>query len=350
MSANRDNHFMRQALSLANRGLGLVWPNPAVGCVLVKQERVVGRGWTQSGGRPHAEAEALIRAGAGSVGATAYVTLEPCAHHGNTPPCAEALVAAGVSRVVIAIRDPDARVAGKGIAILKAAGIEVTEDVEASAIEKGRPFVGLKVATSLDGKIATATGHSQWITGPEARLLVHQLRGQHDAILTGIGTVLADDPMLNCRLPGRQVQPVRVVLDGQLRMPVTAKMVRSSDKIQLWVFSNQADEHDLGQRRVFTVPSGQQFSIDPLKALTMLAAEGITRVMIEAGAKVAASFLSAGLVDQIYWFRGDQVIGGDGLAVFDALKLADLDAAQRFEKKLSKRVGKDSFELFSLRA
>ena len=361
MSAKRDGHFMRQALSLARRGLGRVWPNPAVGCVIVKQDRVVGRGWTQPGGRPHAEAEALTRAGNESFGATAYVTLEPCAHHGETPPCAEALVGAGVARAVIAIRDPDTRVAGRGIEILKAAGVEITENVEAGAarnlnigflsrVERGRPFVGLKVATSLDGKIATASGHSQWITGSEARALVHQLRDQHDAILTGIGTVLADDPMLNCRLPGRQSQSVRVVLDGQLRMPETAKMVRSSDAIPLWLFSNKAGAHELGQARLITVPPGRNVSIDPQTVLTKLAEAGITRVMIEAGAKVVGSFLSAGLVDQIYWFRGDQVIGGDGLAVFDPLNVVDLEKAPRFQRTLSKRVGKDLFEIFSVRA
>ncbi|MEL7089461.1 MAG: bifunctional diaminohydroxyphosphoribosylaminopyrimidine deaminase/5-amino-6-(5-phosphoribosylamino)uracil reductase RibD, partial [Planctomycetota bacterium] len=214
---------MALALSLAARGLGQVAPNPAVGCVIVRDGRVVGRGWTQPGGRPHAEAVALSEAGESARGGTAYVTLEPCAHHGKTPPCAEALVEAGVARCVVAIGDPDERVAGRGLQILRDAGIAVDLGrmaPEAARLQRGflrvktggLPFVTLKLATSLDGRIATASGESQWITGPAARHVVHRLRGSHDAVMVGGGTARADDPSLTVRGFGERRQPVRVVL------------------------------------------------------------------------------------------------------------------------------------------
>ncbi|MBT3397327.1 MAG: bifunctional diaminohydroxyphosphoribosylaminopyrimidine deaminase/5-amino-6-(5-phosphoribosylamino)uracil reductase RibD, partial [Alphaproteobacteria bacterium] len=217
---------MRSALALAQRGLGQVWPNPSVGCVLVKDGHPIGRGWTQPGGRPHAETEALARAGDRARGATAYVTLEPCAHHGETPPCAAALVEAGVAKVVVACRDPDTRVNGGGIDALKSAGIDVVEGVlETDAIDlnigfftrvqSDRPMVTLKLAASIDGRIATSAGKSKWITGPGARAHGHGLRARHDAVLVGAGTVNADDPELTCRLPGMTGRsPVRVILEG----------------------------------------------------------------------------------------------------------------------------------------
>src|SRR5580700_4659831 len=234
--ARLDLGHMRTALGLARRGLGNTWPNPAVGCVIVKDGRVVGRGWTQKGGRPHAETEALARAGKGAKGATAYVSLEPCSHHGKTPPCAEALIAAGVSRVVAAVEDPDPRVSGRGIARLRAAGIAVeaglcaAEAAELNAgffcrVAQGRPLVTLKLAASLDGRIATPTGKSRWITGPAARERAHLLRAAHDAVLIGTGTALADDPQLTCRLPGLEARsPVRIVIDRTLRLPATLRL------------------------------------------------------------------------------------------------------------------------------
>src|SRR6266705_1008472 len=219
-----DEQAMRAALALARRGLGRVWPNPAVGCAIVKDGRVVGRGWTQPGGRPHAETEALARAGGAAHGATAYVTLEPCCHSGRTPPCADALV-------VAALEDPDPRVVGGGLARLRAAGIAVeaglcaAEAAEINAgffqrVRLGRPLVTLKLATSLDGRIATASGESRWITGPAARERAHLLRVTHDAILVGTDTVLADNPQLTCRLPGLgHRSPVRIAIDRELRIP-----------------------------------------------------------------------------------------------------------------------------------
>ena len=216
---------MDHALALARRGLGNTWPNPAVGCVLVRDGRVVGRGWTQPGGRPHAEVRALAQAGEAARGATAYVTLEPCAHHGKTPPCAEALIRSGVARVVTALTDPDPRVSGRGHAMLRAAGIAVTEGVRESAAREaqrgfltrvtlGRPMLTLKLATSFDGRIATALGESQWITAPAARRQVHALRLTHDAVMVGGGTARADRPGLNVRGMGRVRQPVRVVVSS----------------------------------------------------------------------------------------------------------------------------------------
>jgi len=235
-----DRAFMAAALGLARRGLGRVWPNPAVGCVIVRDGLVVGRGWTAPGGRPHAEAVALERAGDLAHGATAYVTLEPCAHHGRTPPCADALVRAGVARVVTALGDPDPRTAGEGHARLRQAGIAVAEGTGADAAEEvnagflkrvrhGRPLVTLKLATTLDGRIATAAGESQWITGPRARQDGHRLRAAHDAIIVGSGTALADDPGLTCRLPGLEgASPVRVVFDGRLRLSPESRIARAS--------------------------------------------------------------------------------------------------------------------------
>ncbi|MGY4803023.1 bifunctional diaminohydroxyphosphoribosylaminopyrimidine deaminase/5-amino-6-(5-phosphoribosylamino)uracil reductase RibD, partial [Teichococcus aerofrigidensis] len=222
-SAAQDVAQMRAALALAARGLGNTWPNPAVGCVIVKEGVVVGRGWTAPGGRPHAETEALRRAGAAARGATAYVTLEPCCHWGRTPPCADALIAAGVARVVVAMQDPDPRVDGAGLRRLREAGIAVASgmlEAEARALNagflkrlaSGLPLLTLKLATTLDGRIATRAGESQWITGPAARRAAHALRGRHDAVLVGSGTALADDPDLTCRLPGfAPVPTVRVV-------------------------------------------------------------------------------------------------------------------------------------------
>src|SRR3984893_7773307 len=241
--ASADLAAMRAALALAHRGLGTVWPNPSVGCVIVKDGRVVGRGSTQPRGRPHGETEALARAGAAARGATAYVTLEPCSYWGKTPPCADALIAAGLRRVVVALEDPDPRVAGAGIARLRAGGIGVeiglgaAEAAEINAgflqrVRLGRPLVTLKLATSLDGRIATAAGESRWITGPLARERGHLLRATHDAILVGTATVLADDPQLTCRLPGLvDRSPVRIVIDRQLRIPPSVRLIAEARQV-----------------------------------------------------------------------------------------------------------------------
>lgn len=357
---------MGAALGLARRGLGQVWPNPAVGCVLVREGRVVGRGWTGPGGRPHAESEALARAGAGAKGATAYVTLEPCAHEGETPPCAVALATAGIARAVIACRDPDARVDGAGIAILREAGIAVAEGVLADEaaelaagffcrVRTGRPLVTLKLAASLDGRIATPTGESQWITGDAARAHGHGLRARHDAVVVGSGTVLADDPDLTCRLPGMAGRsPVRVILDGRLRTPAEARVIATSGDVPTWILTTGGA--DAARRRtleragaeVVEVAAGEGGHPDLGEALTWLGSRGLTRVLVEGGATLAAGFLGAGFADRLVWARGASVLGGDGLAAIGDLGLGALKGAPHFRRTETLAAGDDVIETFVL--
>lgn len=343
----RDKDYMRAALGLARRGLGNTAPNPAVGCILVKDDIVVGRGWTQPGGRPHAEAMALTQAGKAARGATAYVTLEPCAHHGQTPPCAESLVTAGVKRVVSAISDPDHRVAGKGLEILKQAGVEVTRDVQRDEagrtnlgffkrITEGLPQFTLKLATSQDGCIPTrgAQGQDKWITSPEARLRGHLLRAQHDAVLFGIGTVLDDDPQYTCRMTGLEDQsPVRVLLDSQLKLPTHSKLLDSLNEAPLWVVcmetADPARIQALEEQGVTILISPQTDTGRPDAAWVAgeLAERGINRVMIEAGPAIVSAFLDINLVDEIYWFRAEKVLGADGVPAFHDFLLEKLALA-----------------------
>ncbi len=355
---------MRAALALAARGLGRVWPNPAVGCVLVREGVVVGRGWTQPGGRPHAETEALGRAGEAARGATAYVSLEPCAHIGKTPPCADALIAAGIGRAVAAVEDPDPRVSGRGIAMLRAAGIRVdtgpcaeeAADLNAGfflRIKQGRPLVSLKLATSLDGRIATRTGDSRWITGAAARQRAHALRAVHDAILVGTGTALADDPALTCRLPGlTDRSPVRVVLDRQLRLPATAKLLATAHDVPTWVITTAAA--DPARRRTLEglgvqtieAPTESDGRLSLSAALRELGGRGITRLLVESGSALSASLIQQDLVDRIYWFRSAAVIGGDGLAAAASLGLARLADAKLFARIDAATLGADVLETY----
>jgi diaminohydroxyphosphoribosylaminopyrimidine deaminase/5-amino-6-(5-phosphoribosylamino)uracil reductase len=355
---------MRAALALARRGLGNTWPNPAVGCVIVNDERVVGRGWTQPGGRPHAETEALSRAGAAAKGATAYVTLEPCSHHGKTPPCAEALMAAGVSRVVAAVEDPDPRVCGAGIARLRQAGIAVEtglcaeEAGELNAgffcrVAQGRPLVTLKLATSLDGRIATKTGKSRWITGPAARERAHLLRGTHDAVLVGTGTALADDPQLTCRLPGMEARsPLRIVLDRTLRLPSTLRLFVEAREVPSWVVTlGSADKARQNALRaqgvtVIAVEADASGNLDLAMVLKALGDKGLTRLLVEGGGGIAAALLRARLAHQLVWMRAPSLIGGDGIAAVAALGLDDPSGAPRFELVSSEIVCGDIVDIF----
>ncbi len=354
---------MQAALSLARRGNGQTWPNPAVGCVIVRDGRVVGRATTAPGGRPHAEPQALAMAGAQARGATVYVTLEPCCFHGRTPPCTDALIAAGVARVVVGVRDPDLRVNGAGLARLRAAGIAVeegvleeeAEDVVAgffSRVRRGRPLVTLKLASTLDGRIATRTGESQWITGEPARRMAHALRGQHDAILVGVGTVMADNPDLTCRIPGFKPTPmVRVVADSHLRMNLTARLVASAATTPTWVLTRQnGDAHlvaalesaGVAVIRVADSPAG----IDLGGALAALAERGITRLLAEGGAQIAAALLRADLVDRLAWFHAPSVMGGDGWPAAQAFGSEHLAQIPRFVRRDMRAVGADLFSTY----
>ncbi|MDF1727968.1 MAG: bifunctional diaminohydroxyphosphoribosylaminopyrimidine deaminase/5-amino-6-(5-phosphoribosylamino)uracil reductase RibD [Sulfitobacter sp.] len=354
---------MDLALGLGRRGLGRVWPNPAVGCVIVSQGRIVGRGWTQPGGRPHAETVALAQAGDSARGATAYVTLEPCAHHGQTPPCAEALVAAGIARCVVACGDSDLRVDGKGIAILRAAGIEVTlglREAEARAAnagffcrtELGRPFVTLKLAQSFDGRIATGTGESQWITGPDARRAVHAMRARHDAVMVGGGTARKDDPSLTVRDLGLSHQPARVVISRRLDLPLMGKLARTAREVPLILCHGQdADAHllqtwrELGATLLPVRVRGAQ--LDPVDILQQLGAHGLTRIFCEGGSALAASLIEADLVDELIGFTAGLVIGAEGLPGIGALGLARLGEAPRYRLSRTERVGADSLQVWA---
>jgi diaminohydroxyphosphoribosylaminopyrimidine deaminase/5-amino-6-(5-phosphoribosylamino)uracil reductase len=358
---------MTLALRLAKRGLGRVAPNPAVGCVIVNKGRIVGRGWTQDGGRPHAETMALAQANGFAHDATAYVTLEPCSHHGKTPPCCDALIEAGVARVVVAITDPDDRVDGEGIARLRDAGIEVAVEIceeEALAANLGfilsktisRPKVSLKMATSLDGKIASRTGHSQWITETPARRYGHMLRARYDAILVGVGTALADDPRLDCRLAGLQARsPIRIVADSHLRLPLTSELVRSARKVPLWIVTAPGVEkeritafEDLGVKIIETDVNDAGYP-DMKLAFEQFCDLGITRLLVEGGSHLQASLVKGGLVDQIYWFRASKIIGGDGIPALQSIGLTDVSEAPVLDLVERRQLGIDHVEKYILR-
>jgi diaminohydroxyphosphoribosylaminopyrimidine deaminase / 5-amino-6-(5-phosphoribosylamino)uracil reductase len=353
---------MAHALRLAARGLGNVWPNPAVGCVLVRDGLVVGRGWTQPGGRPHAEVRALDQAGPLAEGATAYVTLEPCAHHGQTPPCADALIAAKVARVVTALTDPDPRVSGKGHAMLRSAGIEVTEGVLTpqathlnagflKRVTQGLPFVTLKLATSLDGRTATQTGESRWITGPEARRKVHALRMSHDAVMVGSGTALADDPDLTVRDMGAVRQPVRIVLDRMLKHSPESRLGRTAKDQPVWMIhgpSAPLEAQSAWQATGATLIEVPETSghLDLPAALQTLATKGLTRILSEGGSTIAAALVKAGLVGELAMFTGGVLIGSEGHPTLGPIDLATLVGAQRPRLIESRILGPDTFSLW----
>jgi diaminohydroxyphosphoribosylaminopyrimidine deaminase/5-amino-6-(5-phosphoribosylamino)uracil reductase len=360
-----DRRFMQLALALGRRGQGRTWPNPAVGAVVVKDGVIVGRGWTQPGGRPHAEPEALRHAGEAARGATLYVTLEPCSHFGRSPPCADAVIAAGIARVVSAIEDPNPEVAGQGHARLRAAGIAVDIGLcadEAARDHAGhfrrvrdkRPQVILKLAVSADDKIGAAGHKPVAITGETARTRVHLLRAQCDAILVGIGTVLADDPLLTCRLPGMEARsPVRVVLDRALRMPGTSRLVHSARETSLWVMSSDFAEAPAAVKlgaagaqvmRVATTASPP--GLDLVAVLHALSEKGITKLMVEGGARVASSFVAAGLVDEVWLLRGPDAVGADGVPALDALPLAAITQSPGFKVRASETLQKDTLTIY----
>jgi len=360
-----DQRFMQLALTLGRRGQGLTWPNPAVGAVVVKDGVIIGRGWTQPGGRPHAEPEALKRAGEAARGATLYVTLEPCSHIGKSPPCADAIIAAGIARVVSAIEDPNPEVAGQGHAKLRAAGIAV--DIGLGAAEAARdhaghfrrvrdrrPHVILKLAVSSDDKIGAAGRKPVAISGEAAKARVHLLRAQCDAILVGIGTVRADDPLLTCRLPGMAARsPVRVVLDRSLRIPGSSRLVHSARETPLWVMTSNLAEAPAAMKlgaagakviRVATAtpPPG----LDLPTVLRALAEKGITRLLVEGGARVASSLVAAGFVDEVWLLRGAEPVGADGVAALGALPLTAITQSPNFRVRASQSLQKDTLTIY----
>ena len=359
--------MMRTALMLARRGLGTTWPNPSVGCVIVKDGHVVGRGWTGRGGRPHGETEALRRAGSAAQGATAYVTLEPCSHWGKTPPCADALIAAGLRRVVIGLEDPDPRVAGSGIEALRKAGIAVETGLcaeEAAALNAGflqrvrlgRPLVTLKLATSLDGRIATASGESRWITGPAARQRAHLLRARHDAILVGTDTVVADDPQLTCRLARLGgSSPVRIVLDRQLRIPPTARVFAEARQAPTWVVTLPSADPERQQTlreagvEVIAGETDATGTINLAAALRELGERGLTRLLVEGGGRLAAALLRAELVDRLVWIHAPLLLGGNAVPGVGALDAAELADMPRFERVSVEIVSEDIVTVFRAR-
>ena len=361
-----DEHFMRVAIQLARRGQGSVAPNPSVGCVIVKDDKILGRGWTQSGGRPHAETEAIRRAEKLSVGATAYVTLEPCAHQGETRSCAQALLDAGISRVVMGVRDPDPRVDGRGVKLLSEAGVIVTEGIcskEAeevaagffSRIRLGRPLVTVKVATSLDGKIATASGQSKWITGSLSRAIGHGLRARYDAVLVGGHTAYTDNPSLTCRLPGlEQRSPIRIVMDGQDELPKTHVLLSSGREVPTWIMMPRGLRQDRQKRyreqgaEIIEIDVDPENKINLELALSVLGRRGITRLMVEGGGKIISRLLQRRLVDRLVWFRSPRIIGADGVSVPAALGTRTLDEALNLVKLSDRSAGDDMIETYGL--
>jgi diaminohydroxyphosphoribosylaminopyrimidine deaminase / 5-amino-6-(5-phosphoribosylamino)uracil reductase len=388
-----DHRFMALALALGRRGLGNTWPNPAVGAVVVRDDGesvIVGRGWTQPRGRPHAETEALRRAGAAARGATLYATLEPCSHQGKTPPCTDAIIAAGIVRVVSAIEDPNA-LAGRGHALLRASGIAVDVGIGAAEARRAhaghirrvcdhRPHILLKLAVSADGKVGLAGRKPVPITGEAARARVHLMRAMNDAILIGIGTALADDPQLTCRLPGMAGRsPVRVVLDPALRLPVTGALVRTARETAVWVIAGEDAPREVeavlaaqgvevfrlpatfpregsamgGGERDALAPQGREGGaprtyrgFDLMAVLHLLAERGITRLMVEGGPTVAAAFLTSDLVDEVALLRGPIAIGAGGIDALEGMPLDALAASPKLRSLGVETVGEDTIETF----
>jgi diaminohydroxyphosphoribosylaminopyrimidine deaminase/5-amino-6-(5-phosphoribosylamino)uracil reductase len=364
-SKTADQRFMQLALTLGRRGQGRTWPNPAVGAVVVKDGVIVGRGWTQPGGRPHAEPEALNRAGEAARGATLYVTLEPCSHIGKSPPCADAIIAAGIARVVSAIEDPNPEVAGQGHAKLRAAGIAV--DIGLGAAEAARdhaghfrrvrdrrPHVILKLAVSSDDKIGAAGRKPVAISGEAAKARVHLLRAQCDAVLVGIGTALSDDPLLTCRLPGMAARsPVRVVLDRNLRIPGSSRLVHSARETPLWVMTSSLAEAAAamklgaaGAQVIRIAAAATPPGLDLGSVLRALSEKGITRLLVEGGARVASSFVAAGLVDEIWLLRSTEPVGDDGVAALEALQLTSITQSPNFRVRASEGLQEDTLTIY----
>ncbi|MEN6584648.1 MAG: bifunctional diaminohydroxyphosphoribosylaminopyrimidine deaminase/5-amino-6-(5-phosphoribosylamino)uracil reductase RibD [Sulfuricella sp.] len=344
---------MAQAMQLAQRGLYSTTPNPRVGCVLVRDGKVVGEGWHEKAGEPHAEVHALNQAGEAARGATAYVTLEPCSHYGRTPPCAGALIKAGVGRVIVAMRDPNPMVAGQGIAMLELAGIPTACGVlekEArelnvgfiSRMERGRPWLRLKVAATLDGKTALNNGVSQWITGPDARRDAHRWRARSCAMLTGIGTVLTDDPSFTVRDVETARQPLKVVVDANLSMPLDAKILQGA---KLLIATGCDEEERIRQLQdagaeVLVLPA-EHGQIDLARLLQELGRRGLNEITVEAGKVLNGSLLSAGVVDELVLYLAPMLFGDKARGMFGVPEIEEMGQRQELEIKDLRMVGRD---------
>ena len=369
MDANSDAAFMQIALQLGQRGAGRSWPNPCVGCVITARTpygpEIIGRGWTARGGRPHAETMALEQAGSAARGATLYVTLEPCSHFGKTPPCSSAIIKAGISRVVCALEDPDARVAGRGFARLREAGIQVETGICArqarhdlsghlTRITRHRPHVTLKLAISKNRKIAGSGGKQIWITGKPALARVHAMRARHDAIMVGAGTVRADDPELTCRLPGLEIDsPVRVVADSRLSLETDSKLCRQAGQIPVWVLTGegQSSRRAAALREqgveIITCPLNREDQVDLPAALQELAKRGITSLMVEGGARLAASLVEAKLVDEADLFFSEVEIDENGIDALYGMEIERITASPDFTLQDTFPTGADRLQIFT---
>ncbi|MCK4587686.1 MAG: bifunctional diaminohydroxyphosphoribosylaminopyrimidine deaminase/5-amino-6-(5-phosphoribosylamino)uracil reductase RibD [Gammaproteobacteria bacterium] len=359
MTQADDFRYMAQAIRLANRGLFTADPNPRVGCVLVNKNEIVGQGWHERAGEAHAEIMALREAGAAAEGATAYVSLEPCCHHGKTPPCSEALIKAGVARIVVAMEDPNPQVAGKGVSQLREADIDIETGVMTAQAEilnpgfiqrmrHGRPFVRCKMAMSLDGRTAMASGESQWITGESARMDVHKLRARSSAIVTGVDTVLADDPSMNARLENEKIlQPVRVVLDSQLRMPVDARMLSLPGRTIVCTTAKAVQKNEekieklkaAGAELVQLHKENNKISLPAL--LMFLSAENFNEVLLETGATLSGAFMQAGLVDELVIYMAPLLMGDSARGLFSLPNISQMSEVGNLEITDVRSIGKD---------
>ncbi len=357
--------YMRLALMYAARNRGITGENPSVGCVIVNGHNIVGVSATGNGGVPHAEVCALAMAGGAAKGATAYVTLEPCCHHGKTPPCVDALITAGVQQVIVAMRDPNPKVSGGGIAALKGAGITVLEGVcEKEArhinrgffkrIEKALPWVSMKLATSMDGKIALSNGDSKWITGAKSRQYGHYLRAKHDAVITGMGTVSADNPSLTCRLNGMEdASPIRVVLDSNLSISMDSQLIKTARQVPLWIVTTSKDirkKESIEEAGAVVMESSANKSgyIDITILLNLLAKRGVNSVLVEAGEALSTSFIREKMVDELYWFQAPVCLGGDSRSSIGALSLALLQDANSWRLESRRMLGHDIMSIIKL--
>jgi diaminohydroxyphosphoribosylaminopyrimidine deaminase/5-amino-6-(5-phosphoribosylamino)uracil reductase len=364
MTVSNHEHWMAKAIQLAQKGLYTTHPNPRVGCVLVKDEQIIGQGFHLKAGEGHAEVNALVDAKQDVAGATAYVTLEPCSHHGKTPPCADALIKAGVARVVYGMQDPNPEVSGRGLGKIKKAGIDVIgpvleADCEAlnpgfvKRMREGLPFIRVKLAMSLDGRTAMESGESQWITGPEARLDVQRLRAQSDAIVTGIGSVLMDNPNMTVRIDSENHeaaaktvrQPLRVIMDTALSILPEAKILYPSNQACVFCVEDDLEiEHlEALKKKGVTVrfsPRGEDGRLDLLDAMEQLADAGINEVLLETGSELAGGFLQAGLVDEIVVYMAPKLLGSSARPLFQ-LPLETIDEAVELELKSVSQIGQD---------